>query len=108
MEKTQLIQKLLRFGSYVLVAALASTLTWFLLPGGGKLAQLYAMIDSRYVGQVDKTAITDIAAYAMVAALEDPWSYYIPADQYAAHLENENNEYVGVGITISKRQDETG
>ena len=108
MEKNQLIQKLLRFASYILVAALASVLTWFLLPGGGKLAQLYAMIDSRYVGQVDKTAITDIAAYAMVAALEDPWSYYIPADQYAAHLENENNEYVGVGIAISKRQDETG
>ena len=49
MEKKQLIKKLLHFGSYVLVAALASTLTWFLLPGGGKLAQLYAMIDCRYV-----------------------------------------------------------
>ena len=108
MKKKQWIRKLLRFGSYVLVAALASALTLLLLPGGGKLAQLALVIDSRFVGESDQTAITDAAAQAMVAALGDRWSYYIPADEYAAHVENENNEYVGIGITVSQRTDGAG
>ena len=54
------------------------------------------------------TQAEDTAAAAMVAALGDRWSYYIPAKQYADHLNNQNNEYVGIGITIQKRQDGTG
>ena len=33
-------------------------------------------------------------------ALGDRWSYYIPASEYAAYLEQMQNAYVGVGITI--------
>ena len=40
----------------------------------------------------------------MVNALGDRWSYYIPADEYAAHMEQMNNAYVGVGITITPEE----
>ena len=98
----------LRLSSYVLVAALASAVTWFLAPGTGKLDQLAALIDRRFVGEVDMTQVEDAAAEAMVAALGDRWSYYIPAAEYADHINNQNNEYVGIGITIQKREDGTG
>ena len=101
-------KKFLRLCSYILVAALASAATWFAVPGTGKLDQLSGIIDHRFVGEVDVTRIEDAAAAAMVDALGDRWSYYIPADQYAAHKDNENNDYVGIGITIQKRQDNTG
>ena len=50
----------------------------------------------------------DAAAAAMVDAIGDRWSYYIPAEEYASFQENKNNAYVGIGITISARNDGTG
>ena len=96
--------------SYVLVAALASGCTWFLadrLPNS-KLERLADVIDRRFIAEADQTAIEDAAADAMVEALGDRWSYYISADAYTAHLERQNNEFVGVGITIQSRQDRKG
>lgn len=96
--------------SYILVAALASACTWFLadrIPNS-KLEQLADVIDHRYIGEVDQTAIEDAAAAAMVSALPDRWSYYISAKDYAAHLNRQNNEYVGIGVTVQQRQDGKG
>lgn len=101
---------LLRLLSYVLVAAVASAVTWclaFFLPNS-KLELLSQVITNRYIGGADKTAIEDQAAHAMVAAIGDKWSYYIPAAQYQAHVQNQNNEYVGIGVTIQKCQDGSG
>ena len=99
--------------SHVLVAALATFLTLSLQPGAGtakpsKLDQLESLIEERFIGEVDKTAIEDAAADAMVNALGDRWSYYIPASEYAAYMEQMHNAYVGVGITIQLREDENG
>ena len=101
---------LLRLLSYVLVAAAASAVTWclaFFLPNS-KLELLSQVITNRYIGGADKTAIEDQAAHAMVAAIGDKWSYYIPADEYQDHARNQNNEYVGIGVTIQKCQDGSG
>lgn len=96
--------------SYVLVAALASGCTWFLADKhpNSKLERLADVIDRKFIAEADQTAIEDAAADAMVAALGDRWSYYIPAEAYAAHLERQNNEYVGIGVTVQKRQDGIG
>ena len=50
----------------------------------------------------------DAAAKAMVASLGDRWSYYIPAADYETYQEGKRNAYVGIGITISQREDEKG
>lgn len=103
----QILKKLL---SYLLVAALASGCTWFMadrLPNS-KLERLENVIEKRFIGEAEQTAIEDAAADAMVEALGDRWSYYITAEDYAAHLNRQNNEYVGIGITIQKRQDGKG
>ena len=103
----KLIQKIL---SYVLVASLASGLTWFLADRvpNSKLERLADVIDRRFVGQADETAIQDAAADAMIRALGDRWSYYISAENYAKHKENQKNEYVGIGVTVMKRADGQG
>lgn len=98
---------LLRVASYVLVATLASFLTFFAF-GNSKLAELERVIVSRFVGEVDTTAMEDAAAQAMVNALGDRWSYYISAEEYQAYEERKTNSYVGIGITIMKREDGTG
>ena len=95
---------------YVIVAVLSSALTWFAadqIPNS-KLEELESVIERKFIGQADQTAMGDAAAEAMVAALGDRWSYYIPADQQDFYEERRNNAYVGVGISVMQREDQSG
>ncbi len=103
-----------RFGrilSYVLVAALASFATlgavsnWSLDAKTTKLDQLSQLIQEKFIGEVDTTAMEDAAAEAMIDALGDRWSYYISAADYDSHMDQMNNAYVGIGVTIQSRED---
>lgn len=109
-----MIKKLLRFLSYVLVAAAASIATFYVivynLPDTpySKLVEMENIITERFIGEADKTKMEDAAAEAMVDALGDRWSYYISAEDYASYVEQMANAYVGIGITISMKEDESG
>lgn len=105
--------RILFFGSYVLVAALATVLTLFivhrevdLVPS--KLEQLEDLIEERFIGEADSEKLLDAAADAMVNATGDRWSYYIPASEYADYQEQMANAYVGVGITIQVADNNEG
>ena len=79
--------------SYILVAAVASAVTWFLadkMPNS-KLEQLSDVIDRKFIGEADQTSIQDAAADAMVEALGDRWSYYVPAQQQDYYEKRRNN-----------------
>ena len=105
-------KKILLLVSYILVAALASAATLFLVPQEAeapcKLEQLEELIQERFIEEADTTAMEDAAAHAMIASLGDRWSYYIPASEYETHLEEMANAYVGIGITILQREDGSG
>lgn len=95
--------------SYVLVAAVASAATLAIWGQRySKIEELKGIIDQYFIGEADMTKAEDAAASAMINALGDRWSYYISAEDYAAHMENKNNAYVGIGITITVREDGTG
>ena len=92
--------------SYVLVAAVAAgTALYF---GGGKLGRLQRLIDRVYVEEVNWQEAQDAAAGAMVDALPDDWSYYISADAYESYRNEKENSYVGVGITVTAREEKDG
>ncbi len=106
-------ERLLRFGSYVLVAVLATvaTLTMVHLEIGlkpTKLDQLEALIEEKFIGEADPEDLGDAAADAMVKATGDRWSYYMSAEEYESHREQSENAYVGVGITIQATEDNSG
>ena len=97
-------KKVVILASYVLVAALSAAAAFGLSAGQmrtGKLQQLQALIEEKFIGDADSTALEDAAADAMVKATGDRWSYYISAEDYEAYTENMNNAYQGVGITIT-------
>ena len=107
------MKKLARLLSYILVAALSSAVTFGFMqpevsPTIEKLTQLEAMLEAKFIGEVDETALGDGAAAGMVEALGDRWSYYISAAEYAAYEEQMANAYVGVGITIQLTEDDSG
>ena len=106
-------EKLLHFGSYVLVALLATvtTLTMVHLEVGlkpSKLDQLETLIEERFIGEADPEKLGDAAAEAMIQATGDRWSYYIPASEYESYREQAENAYVGVGMTIQATEDGSG
>ncbi len=106
-------EKILRFGSYLLVAVLATVTTLALVDHEvglqpSKLDQLEGLIQEKFIGEADAAALEDAAADAMVAAMGDRWSYYIPAAEYEAYRERSENAYVGVGITIQLTEDQQG
>lgn len=70
-----------------------------------KLNELAEVLDTYFVGEVSDSEAAEAMAAAMVDALGDRWSYYMSADEYTAYMEQMNNAYVGIGITISTEGD---
>ena len=109
-------QRWLKILSYVIVALVSSSLTMLALIGfvmpkqqqQSKLEALQSLIDYYFIGEKDQTAMEDAAANAMIESLGDRWSYYIPAASYQAYLEQVQNAYVGIGVTVSMREDGAG
>ena len=90
------MKNLLKYLSYVLVAALASVVTLAVVNADPnmkvtKLEELQALIEEQFIGEEDATG--------------DRWSYYISAADYQDHMDQMNNSYVGVGITITVVED---
>lgn len=121
MENGRIASKIiLRFISYLLVATLASGATFFFFDAENtdaaqptethpvtesKLDELAELIEDYFVNESDRTAMEDGAAAGMIESLGDRWSYYIPASEYASYTEQMENAYVGIGVTISTKEE---
>ena len=70
-----------------------------------KLAELQAIIEERYIGDLDVKTMEDTAAAAMVLAIGDRWSGYIPEEEYQDYVDRVSNSYVGVGMTVQALED---
>lgn len=115
--KQKILDILLKVLSYLLAATVGAAVMVALFlhsglvkqdPGLSKLEELQALIEERFIGEADAVAMEDAAAEAMIEALGDRWSYYIPASEYQSFLEQMQNAYVGVGITVTAREDGMG
>ena len=110
------MENLKKILSYVLVAVLASVITMSVFGGSpsdqpsqpDKLDELADVIEYYFIGEVDSAAMEDAAAAAMVESLGDKWSYYMTAHDYLVYQEQMQNAYVGIGITITLMEDESG
>ena len=65
-----------------------------------KTQELIALLEEKYVDELDYEILDDYLAEAAVAATGDRWSYYISAEDFAAYAEDSANAYVGIGITM--------
>lgn len=66
-----------------------------------KLKEIRSLVDRVFIGDIDETYMTEKLSAAMIEGLNDEWSYYIPADEYASYVENVTNSYVGIGVSIT-------
>ena len=63
------------------------------------------VVDSQYIDEVNREAMGDNAAAAMISGLGDGWSYYMSPNEYKAYQLNSTNEYASIGMAISKKTD---
>lgn len=122
--EAKIMNKFWKIMSYVTTAILGSALTMAVVLGvllsgtsrqnttvgtdASKLAELENLLTERFVGDVDVAELEDVAAAAMVDAIDDKWSYYISAEDYQDYLDDMANAYVGVGITIQANEEPRG
>ena len=72
-----------------------------------KLMELSEVIDSRFVGEKDAAAVEEACAAGMVEGLGDRWSYYISAEDLKEYDITMANNYVGVGVTVRKPDEDS-
>ena len=61
----------------------------------------YAAITERYAGgPVDRPALVQGAIKGMIAALNDPFSYYMTPDEFKASLQGISGQFSGIGTTV--------
>lgn len=77
--------------------------------GTAKYTEIMTLVDQYFIGDdVDMTQVNDAMASGIISGLGDRWSYYVSAQDYQSYLANLNNAYVGVGITITAKNDDDG
>lgn len=77
------------------------------LPVIRKTKEIYTALDRYFIGELDEKLMGDAIGEAMVYATQDRWSYYIPAEEYATYLEQMQNAYVGVGISVQYQTEDS-
>lgn len=60
------------------------------------------LAEENYISGVNRTAMGDAAASAMVSNLGDKWSYYMSPDEYKSYQLYYANEYSGIGMSLAK------
>jgi len=60
------------------------------------------VLDQQFIEPVDRVAMGNSAAAAMVEGLGDAWSYHMSADEYKTFQLYSSNEYSDIGITMVK------
>lgn len=66
-----------------------------------ELEEIRQMVDSYYYQDADEQKMLDYAAYGMLSALEDPYTFYYTPEAFAELWEDDEGEYAGVGLQIT-------
>ncbi|MBE6927731.1 MAG: S41 family peptidase [Ruminococcaceae bacterium] len=120
------MKKMCRLTAFVLVFAISLSLSGCMLLEGEretievppiarsdvayqkKVNEILSIMDKYYIDGYDTKELDDYLARAAVEASGDRWSVYMTAEEYAKSIEEDNNAYVGIGVTVQRLEDESG
>jgi len=66
-----------------------------------KLDDLLARIEDNYVRDYDKDALWEAMYGALFEAVDDPYTRYMTAEEFAAYTADRSGSYVGIGISVT-------
>ncbi len=90
---------------FVVFGLMAAVGGWENLIQTAKFAEILAVVEHTYIGEADAKQAADAGFSAMVASLEDRWSYYMNAEAYERYQEHSANRYTGIGVTLYTKED---
>ncbi len=70
-----------------------------------KLEAISGLIDKNFYFEEEEKKLQDGIIRGYMEALDDPYSVYYNAEEYASFLEDSGGEYVGVGVQVSQNPD---
>lgn len=70
-----------------------------------KLAYLENLIDQYYLEDKDEDELAEGIYTGLIYGLGDPYSAYYTAEEYERESQSTDGEYTGIGVTITKNQD---
>ncbi len=73
-----------------------------------KYLEIKNTIDDYYIGEVDEGTISSAAFSAMVNSLGDVWSSYMSPTEYQTYQLYSSNQFIGLGVSITKDSDTGG
>lgn len=65
-----------------------------------KISAVKKMLTDYSLFETDEEKLADYASMAMAAAVEDPYTVYYPAEEFASYRDNLVLSYVGIGATL--------
>ena len=75
-----------------------------------QFSEMFSILDSAnldFYQETDQQKMVEYATRGLMAGLDDPYSYYYNPEEYAQMKEDDNGNYVGIGVLISTNM-ETG
>ena len=83
----------------ILVTAAACMVLLDKKASSDKYLEVIDIVENSFYKESETTGMADASAKAMIAALGDPSSFYMTADEYEDYKLAMTNQYVGIGIT---------
>ena len=66
-----------------------------------KLEDLLARIEDNYVRDYEESALWEAMYRALFEAVDDPYTVYMTAEEYAEYTADRSGSYVGIGISVT-------
>ncbi|MDO4490160.1 MAG: S41 family peptidase [Lachnospiraceae bacterium] len=73
-----------------------------------KAKEIERVIQNNYLDEIDEQKQTDYMFLGQVAGLEDEYSTYYTAEQYAAIQKKQSGSFMGIGISIAVSEEQDG
>lgn len=70
-----------------------------------KIETIAHLSDKYFLNDIDYQKMEDYAAYAMTAALNDPYTQYFDADTFKTYTDDNKGIFVGVGIVVAPNKE---
>lgn len=72
--------------------------------GSSKFTAILDNISNNHLYDVDRDKLIDAAINGMLNSIDDPYTYYMTAEQYKESTDIKNPSFVGIGITVNKAE----
>lgn len=66
-----------------------------------KVATVRYVLDNEYLYEYDEDKLADYAALGMVMSLDEPYTMYYPAEEFAKYSDSGNGDFIGIGIIVT-------